>query len=215
MENPFTPLWPESRKAEPGIQPRMLFRILGCLSILILLSCPAFSQSIAVTSPAASQTVSGTSFTLACSLSSLLNAQSVEWFVNGLSQGVVRSAPWSLAWNTNNVYNSATAWHTVYAVARDALGNILATSPVVNFGVYNSYLEPSSYIGCGAITSSTALTSPWSGTVTITVPIVGSNASNLKLAYGVVAGDIRVYATSCTGNCKHIDQHPDQHHDVP
>lgn len=199
MENPFTPHLPESREAEPGTQPRMLFRILGYLAILILLSYPAFSQSIAVTSPAASQTLSGTLFTLACSLSSLPNAQSVEWFVNGVSQGVARSAPWSLTWNTNNVYNSATAWHTVYAVARDALGNILATSPIVNFGVYNSYLEPSSYISCGSITTSTPLASAWSGSVTVTVPITGSNASNIKLAYGVVAGDIRVYATSAPG----------------
>ena len=82
----------------------MVFCRIACLAALMLLSCPAFSQSIVVTSPTASQTLSGTSFTFAASLSSLPNVVSVEWFVNGVSQGIVWSAPWSLAWNTNDIY---------------------------------------------------------------------------------------------------------------
>jgi Big-like domain-containing protein len=184
VQEPFNPQW---------TPPRIPFRWGGCLALLILLSCPAFSQSITVTSPTASQTLSGTSFTFACSLSSLPNAASVEWFVNGVSQGIVWSAPWSLAWNTNNVYNSSAPWHGVYAVARDSLGNTLATSATVTFGVYNSYLLPSSSISCGTVTTSTPLSSAWSGTVTITVPFTGTNATHQKSLYALVDGDYRVF----------------------
>ena len=168
-------------------------RVGGCLAGLILFPALASSQTIAVTSPTASQTLSGTSFTFACSLSSLPNAASVEWFVNGVSQGIVWAAPWSLAWNTNNIFNSALPWHSVYAVARDVFGNTLATSAAVNFEVYNSYLDPASNISCGTIATSTPLTSSWSGTVTITVPITGTFAAHQKSLYALVDGDFRVY----------------------
>jgi hypothetical protein len=172
-------------------RPRL--RLALCRAALALLACPAFSQSIVVNSPAASQILSGTSFVFSCSLSSLPNTGSVEWLVNGESIGIVWSQPWSLTWNTNELFNSPSAWHSVRVIARDSLGNVLATSAPVSFGVYNSYLEPSSYISCGTITTSSALNANWSGTVTITVPITGSNASNHKRLYAMVDGDYRVF----------------------
>ena len=119
----------------------------------------------------------------------------MEWFVNGVSQGIVWSAPWSLAWNTNDIYNSSSAWHSVYAVARDALGNTLATSAQVNFGIYNAYLRAIVlYLRVAPSPPGTPLTSSWSGTVNLTVPFTGTNASNQKTLYALVDGDFRVYS---------------------
>src|SRR5271166_3412490 len=76
------------------------------IASVLFFCASAFSQSVAVSSPTATQTLSGVSFPLAVTLASLPSVASVEYIVDGESQGIVWSSPWSIpAWNTNNRYN--------------------------------------------------------------------------------------------------------------
>src|SRR5580698_11043656 len=74
-----------------------------------------------VTTPAASASISGLSYALTASLSSCPTALSLEWMIDGESQGVVWSAPWSIpSWNTNNRYNGPA--HVAWVIVRDPTG---------------------------------------------------------------------------------------------
>jgi hypothetical protein len=152
----------------------------------------AFAQSLAISSPTAAQTIGGLSFPLTVSLTSLPSVASVEYIVDGESQGVVWSAPWSIAsWNTNNRWNGPA--HTICAIARNALGVTIATAPAVTFAIANSYLEPPSYINLVSVTPSTALASTWSGVVNLVSVFNGINASNAKTITVYVDGDATGY----------------------
>jgi hypothetical protein len=162
--------------------------------------------SLSVSSPAANQTVSGTVLPLSIAVTTCPNLASVDWYVNGDRQDLVWSPPWSLNWNTNTVFNSAGTTHVVYAIGRDAFGVTLATTPNVNFGVYNSYLEPNTYITVSNVTTGTALGSPWSGSVNVSAVLGGTNAANQKRIYMMIDGDYRPSnqqdqsCTTCTVN---------------
>src|ERR1700689_678321 len=151
-----------------------------------------FAQSLAITSPTAAQTISGLSFPLPVSLTSLPSVTSVEYILDGESQGVIWSAPWSIpSWNTNNRWNGPA--HTIWAIARNALGATIATAPTITFAIANSYLEPPSYINLASVTPSTALGSAWSGVVNLVSVFNGTNATNTKTITVYVDGDATGY----------------------
>ena len=157
-------------------------------AVLLCFCGSALAQSIAITSPTAAQIVSGFSIPLTAALTSLPTVASVEYLVDGESQGILWSAPWSIpSWNTNNRYNGPA--HTVWAIARNALGVTIATSPVITFGISNNYLEPPAYISLTSVTPSTPITSNWSGVVSLTAVFGGTNATNKKQAQVFVDGD--------------------------
>jgi len=157
-------------------------------ALLLSFTSSAFSQSLAITSPAASQNISGVSFPLTVALTSLPSVASVEYLVDGESQGIVWSAPWSIpSWNTNNRYNGPA--HAVVAIARNALGAVVGTSPTITFSISNAYLEPPSYINLVSVTPSTSINSTWSGVVSLTAVFNGTNATNAKTITVFVDGD--------------------------
>ncbi|HLG97608.1 MAG TPA: Ig-like domain-containing protein [Bryobacteraceae bacterium] len=97
--------------------------------------CTAYGQSIAVTSPAANQAVSGTAVVLSVSYSNMPGVYAVEYDVDGELAGVSRSGAYAYVWNT---YYASNGRHTIQAVARDVANNALATSPNTSFLVENS-----------------------------------------------------------------------------
>lgn len=168
--------------AEPS-RSRLRFVVL-----LLSFTSSLFSQSVAVSSPAASQNISGVSFPLTVALTLLPSVASVEYLVDGESQGVVWSTPWSIpSWNTNNRYNGPA--HSIVAIARNALGAVVATSPTITFSISNAYLEPPSYINLASVTPSTSINSNWSGVVSLTAVFNGTNATNAKTITVFVDGD--------------------------
>jgi len=88
-------------------------------SLFLTLAVPAglLSQTIAITSPTASQQIGGTSFVFRATVASAPGTCSVEYDVNGGLAGYAYSAPWSLIWNTFYVSNNA--YNSVVAIARD------------------------------------------------------------------------------------------------
>jgi len=178
-----------------------IFRRASTKLIVCMMCCGVslFAQSISIASPTPAQTLSGLSFTFKVTLSSLPTVASVEYFVNSESQAIVWSPPWSLDWNTHNMWNSVGAGHWVYAVARDFLGNTLATSPTVNFKVSNTYGEDPAYMTVSSVSTSTPIGSNWSGSVTITATLAGTNAMNSCGGYGYVDGDSRNQNVTCGG----------------
>ena len=177
------------RRVESAGRNRSLFPL---AALLFSFAGAAFSQSLAITSPTAAQNISGISFPLTVSLTSPASVTSVEYLVDGESQGIVRSAPWSIpTWNTNDRYRGPA--HTIWAIARNSLGTTLATSPTVTFAITNDYLEPAAYINLNSVTPSTAYSSTWAGTVSIAAVIGGTNAANQKIMRVFVDGDFSGY----------------------
>jgi len=143
-------------------------------SLFLTLAVPAglLSQTIAITSPTASQQIGGTSFVFRATVASAPGTCSVEYDVNGGLAGYAYSAPWSLIWNTFYVSNNA--YNSVVAIARDCVNNVIATSAAVTFAVANPLPEPVSQLTL-AVTPPAGTT--WTGTVTFTLALTGSNAS--------------------------------------
>jgi hypothetical protein len=141
---------------------------------ILALSLAALSsaQTITMTSPAASQAVTGTALQLAVAISALPSLYSVEYDVNGEVACISTAAPWSCSWNTFYFFGGAAA---VTAIARDALNATIATSPPVNFSVQNDAPEPAWGTSTWSLATSTPLTSNWSGTVTLTATFSGSS----------------------------------------
>ncbi len=144
---------------------------------LLALAVPflACAQTITVTSPTTNQTLSGTSVTLSVTYSSVPALHTVEYQVNGERMCISLASPFSCAWNTYYVVNGP--YNNIVAVARDAFNNTLATSAAVPFTVSNVLPESASQLAL-AISTSTPITSSWSGSVTITATISGSNAAS-------------------------------------
>ena len=87
--------------------------------------------TVSVTNPADGSTVSGT-VTIEADASDNVGVTSVEFFVDGVSQGTDTTAPYSVTWNTLASGNGS---HSVSATARDAAGN--SDSDSVNVTVDN------------------------------------------------------------------------------
>ncbi len=189
------------------------------IALLLGFAGSAFSQSLAITSPVASQIISGLSFPLTVSLASLPSVASLEYMVDGESQGIVWSPPWSIpAWNTNNRYRGPA--HEIWAIARNSLGATIATSPIITFGISNDYLEPASYINLVSVTPSIPFNSTWSGSVSLAAVFNGTNAANNKSMRVFVDGDYSGYnilspntATTLKATVN-TTQYPDGVHEV-
>src|SRR5437016_13001660 len=72
--------------------------------LLLMISADLMAQSISITSPAASQSIAGTSFPFTASITSLPSLYSVEYDVNGETACIVYQAPWSCFWNSYYSY---------------------------------------------------------------------------------------------------------------
>jgi hypothetical protein len=92
------------------------------------------SPTVALTAPANSSTVSGSSVTVSANASDNAGVVGVQFQLDGVNLGGEdTTAPYSVTWNTTTASNGA---HTLTAVARDAAGN-LATATTVNVTVSN------------------------------------------------------------------------------
>ena len=165
-------LWPVEHDYGSGVE--MFLHVSAFDPYNSFLAALQIPGSITITSPTASQSISGTAFTLTSSLVALSATASVEYDVDGETACIVYAAPWSCVWNTYYVYGGP--GQSVTATARDSLNNTLATAPGVAFTVSNALPEPAAALTWVV----TAPASPWSGTTTVkpTALLSGTNAGN-------------------------------------
>jgi hypothetical protein len=143
---------------------------------IVCLTASLFGQSLVVTSPASNQTLSGfTGFAFSATAVGLPSLASIKYTVDAYDYGVARTAPYSLAWNTFLIFNGP---HQVVATAYDAGGNVLAVSSPAPFTVANTWPIP--WNPAMSVTTSAALSSPWSGIVNVTAAFSGSGAGDSK-----------------------------------
>ncbi|OGZ19208.1 MAG: hypothetical protein A2494_01545 [Candidatus Lloydbacteria bacterium RIFOXYC12_FULL_46_25] len=94
---------------------------------------------VSVTAPTPSSTVNGTTTLVATASDAVSSVSGVSFYVDGALQGSEdTSSPFNIDWNTTG---TTTGTHSVFAVARDAAGNI-ATSSSVSFTVDNTPPTP-------------------------------------------------------------------------
>ena len=155
----------------------------GFLAVLVL-SAPVFAQSIAITSPTASQSVSGIAFTFTSTPASLPSEYSVEYQVNSETACIATTPPFSCSWNTFYWFGGPAS---AVAIARNALNATIATSSAVSFTVANQAPEPA---GDSA---------SWSISLSQTPPVSG----DLKIT-GTFTGSPR----KCSANSVYIDGNP-------
>ena len=114
----------------------MKLRRLG-VAIVFGIGLPAFSQTAAITSPASGAVLAGTSTTITSTCTACPSAFTAEYDVDGELQGIVRvPVLGTFIWNTYYAANGTQ--HVLTAVYRDALNNIVATSPGVTVAVENN-----------------------------------------------------------------------------
>ncbi|HJV66231.1 MAG TPA: Ig-like domain-containing protein [Geomonas sp.] len=107
------------------------------------------APTVAISSPAASATVSGTT-TVSMTASDNVGVSKVELYVNGSLYSVVGSSPYNCSWNTGTLSNGSC---TLLAKAYDAAGNV-GQSATVTVNVSNSSTSTSS----GSTSTSTGST---------------------------------------------------------
>jgi beta-glucanase (GH16 family) len=95
------------------------------------------SDGVAVTSPAAGATVSGT-VTLGATAADLSGILQLKWYVDGAEVGWDGGSPWQASWSSTSVANGT---HTIFAKAQTGIGIWLA-SPVTSFTVQNGTPTP-------------------------------------------------------------------------
>ncbi|PWU04519.1 MAG: hypothetical protein C5B51_16570 [Terriglobia bacterium] len=129
--------------------------------LLSLLPAIAAAQTVTISSPASSATLSGFSSPLRVSVVSAPNAYSLEYQVDGETIGYVdlsaRDTTYTWQLNTWTIGNGS---HSVKAVLRDALNATIATSAAVSFTIANGAETLS-------VATGTPVTSTWSGAVSI------------------------------------------------
>ena len=146
-----------------------------CLLFLLCGGLAAQAQSISITSPTASQSVSSYSgFSFTGTIANASSAYRVCWSVDAYQVGCATS-PYSLPWNTFGAWNGT---HAALATLYDALNNVLATATPVSFTIQNTW--PVAYGPGMTVATGTALSSNWSGSVSITPTITGSGAAHSK-----------------------------------
>ncbi|HEX8523847.1 MAG TPA: Ig-like domain-containing protein [Tepidisphaeraceae bacterium] len=99
--------------------------------------------AVSILSPTANANVAGT-LNITISASDNIGVAGVRFFIDGVAFGAEdTAAPYALEWNTTGLANGSS--HTIYAVARDAAGN-LTTSAVTTVkasnGTYNLTVSP-------------------------------------------------------------------------
>lgn len=122
----------------------------------------AAAPIVSLTSPAASDQVSGGSSTIAATAVDDRRVESVQFFVDGNSIGTDTSEPFSVAWNSATVSNGT---HAFTARATDDAGN-QTTSTAVSASVGNS------------ASPATSITSPAGGATVTGSVAVAANASD-------------------------------------
>lgn len=176
-------------------------RLLLLLPLLATLAGIAGAQTLTMGSVTGTQ--SGT-IPLTVTCSSCPGLSRVKYIVDGDEEKNVTSAPWSYQFNTNWRHNGLN--HFAYAVAYNAKGILIATSPSQTFSIANfpSYGESASYIAASSVTLSTAASATWTGYQSITVVMGGTNASNSVIGTVVIDGDYKhfVELTATTDTTK-------------
>jgi Bacterial Ig domain/Purple acid Phosphatase, N-terminal domain len=98
--------------------------------------------TVSITAPASGATVAGT-VNITANASDNVGVAAVHFNIDGVNLGSeVLTAPYQAAWNTRTVLNGL---HTLTAIARDAAGNVTASSPVnvtIANGVVTVTLSP-------------------------------------------------------------------------
>ena len=121
------------------------------------------APAIAITSPTAGATLSGTT-TINASASDNVGVAGVQFRLDGVNIGAEdTAAPYSIPWNTATASNGA---HSLTAIARDAAGNV-STSAAVAVTVANDAAAPS-----------VAISSPAAGAFVAGTRTVTANASD-------------------------------------
>jgi len=161
-------------------------------NLILAFSIPflASAQTISITSPTPNQTLNGTNFALSVSYSLMPALYSVEYQVNGERMCISLKAPFGCIWNTNSVVNGP--YNSIVAIARNSLNNILATSLPVSFSLSNPLPESPSQLAL-SVSTSTAITSPWSGVVIISATISGSNAASHCTTSGSNTCNVQIF----------------------
>ena len=144
--------------------------LLGCLLALAVGPAAALAApTVSVTSPSASQTVSGT-VTLALDAYEATGVAQAKWYVDGVEVGWDGASPWTAAWDSRKV---ADGQHTIFGKAMNKSGQ-WGTSPVLTFYVKNTVASS---------TLTVRATAPAAGsTVSGTVPIVATTSDDSRVS---------------------------------
>ena len=113
---------------------------------------------VSITSPVNNSTAAG-AVSVTANASDNVGVTRVEFYLNGVLQTTVTSAPFNFTWNTASVSNGS---YSLSAKAYDAAGNA-GLSPAVSVTVFNDTTAP--LVSIAAIANSTAL----GGIATVTV----------------------------------------------
>jgi hypothetical protein len=161
------------------------------LAVSLLLAAPAcLAQTVSISTPASGATINGLASPLAATLTSIPNAASIEWDIDGERLVVDYEcfgsvcAPYS--YNTADFGNGQ---HNIYAIVRDGLNNCLAvTSGTCSSPGPGQPLTINNSLPCNdgggsfdeqiTVTPSTSVTSSWSGAQTITVSSTGTQCAS-------------------------------------
>ncbi len=123
------------------------------------------APSVAIASPSAGATVSGSAVAVTASASDNVGVAGVQFKLDGVNLGAEDTAtPYSITWDSTTATNGS---HTFTAVARDAAGNT-TTSAGVTVTVFNDTTAP---------------------TVSMTAPAGGSTVSGTTVAVSATASD--------------------------
>ncbi len=164
------------------------------------------AQSISITKPAANDSISGSSgYYFHVSVASAPSVVRVCYVVDSYpaynpgidaptTLGCSIRAPFSLPYNTFWNGNGA---HQVVATAYNALGNVVATSAAVPFTIANTW--PLSYVAGLTASTSTPVTSAWSGSSISIIPTwSGTGSANSKTFNFYIDGLPQASANSIT-----------------
>lgn len=98
------------------------------------------APSVAISSPSAGATVSGT-VTVNTTATDNVGTSKVEFYINSVLQGTDTASPYSFSWNTATLANGS---YSLTAKGYDAAGNI-GTSSTVSVTVSNTVATPATY----------------------------------------------------------------------
>ena len=133
-------------------------------------SADTIAPSVAISSPAAGVTVSG-SVTVNASASDNAGLSKVEFYVNGVLQAADAASPYTFTWNTATLVNGS---YTLTAKAYDAAGNV-GQSAAINVTVNNPVIDSTA--------PTASVTAPVNGaTVSGTVSVTAAASDNVGIS---------------------------------
>jgi hypothetical protein len=169
------------------------------LGVALVLGSPVDSQTLSLTAPSPSTTIGGAAFKLTSTCTACPALYTVEYLVDNDSEGLAYgSTNFALSWNT---FNDANGPHSVLAVARDAAGATIATSPAVSFTTANSqaYSGGSATFNAG-VTVTPSCTSNCSATITFAIAVSGTYSSFGAFTHNVFVDGQNVTSDGACGN---------------